>query len=148
MYQPGFPAGLARQHCRRLISIGRVLLVLTVVVLYPLSPLLLKLYSATEASAPIIYRSFTIAAVCMPFFWCDSYVIPMTLRSAGDAAFTSTVSVTTLLLAPLRAGLYADDRLRAGCPRRVDLAGGGMALRALVLRHRLNGDGFKTVSAV
>ena len=140
---------LARQYCRRLISIGRVLLVLTVVVLYPLSPLLLKLYSATEASAPIIYRSFTIAAVCMPFFWCDSYVIPMTLRSAGDAAFTSTVSVTTLLLCRCALGYMLTIVCGLGVPGVWISLAVEWLLRALVLRHRLNGNRwFKTVSAV
>ena len=140
---------LARQYCRRLISIGRVLLVLTVVVLYPLSPLLLKLYSATEASAPIIYRSFTIAAVCMPFFWCDSYVIPMTLRSAGDAAFTSTVSVTTLLLCRCALGYMLTIVCGLGVPGVWISLAVEWLLRALVLRHRLNGTRwFKTVSAV
>ena len=108
--------------------------------LYPFSPLLLKLFSATEASAPIIYRSFIIAAVCMPFFWCDSYVIPMALRSAGDAAFTSTVSVAALLLCRCALGFVLTILCGLGVPGVWISLAVEWLLRSLLLRPRLNGD--------
>lgn len=131
---------LSRQYCRRLISIGRILLALTVVVLYPFSPLLLKLFSATEVSAPVIYKAFTIAAVCMPFFWCDSYITPMMLRSAGDAAFTSTVSVASLLLCRCALGFVLTILCGLGVPGVWISLAVEWLLRALLLRRRLNGD--------
>ena len=140
---------LARRYCRRLISTGRVLLALTVALLYPFSPLLLKLFSATDASAPVIYRAFTIAVVCMPFFWCDSYITPMMLRSAGDAAFTSTVSVAALLLCRCALGFVLTIVCGLGVPGVWISLAVEWLLRALVLRHRLSGDKWlKTASTV
>ena len=88
---------LTRQYCRSIIRIGRFVLLFTVLVLYPLTPLLLKLYHATPQGTPIIYKALSIAVFSMPILWCDGNIATMALRVVGDSIYTSTISVLSLL---------------------------------------------------
>ena len=89
---------LVRKYCYGLIRAGRFVLLATVLLLYPLTPLLLQLYNATSEGAAIIYRALRIAAVAMPLLYCDAYIPAIVLRVVGDSMFVSTVSVLGLAM--------------------------------------------------
>ena len=87
---------LTWHYTRNIIRIGRVIQLCTLLILYPLMPLLLRLYHATEQGTAIVYTALTIAAAAMPFFWCDSNVLPMTLRIVGSS-HSSTKRLSSLI---------------------------------------------------
>lgn len=89
---------LTKSYCWNLIKVGRFVLLATVIILYPFTPLLLKLYSAAGEEARIVYSALSIGVFCMPLFWCDGYVPSMVLRVAGDSMYTGAVSVIALLI--------------------------------------------------
>ena len=107
---------LTWQYNRNLIRIGRFIQLATVAVLYPLMPLLLSLYHATEQGTAIVYTALSIAAAAMPFLWCDSNVLPMTLRIVGQSAYASAVSVLALALGRCALGYLLTITLGLGVP--------------------------------
>ncbi len=127
---------LARDYCLRLTRIGRIALLLTVLILFPLTPLLMKLYHATAEGAPIIYTALAIGAVSLPLWWCDSYLPAMALRVAGDAGFTAVVSVLALFLGRCVLGYLLTIPLGLGVPGVWIGLSAEWAFRALVLHFR------------
>ena len=131
---------LMRQYCRNIIRAGRFVLLLTVLILYPLSPLLLKLYHASEQGTAMIYTCLRIAVFCMPLLWCDGNIPSMVLRTAGDSVYTGAVSVSALLLGRCALGFTLTILLGVGVP------GIWIALvcewlaRGIALRLRFRGD--------
>ncbi|MBQ8094896.1 MAG: MATE family efflux transporter [Clostridia bacterium] len=89
---------LTRRYCQNLIRSGRAVLLITVLVLYPLTPLLLRLYSATPEASAIIRIALGIGAAGMPLLWCDSYLPAFTIRACGDGMYASIVSIVSLFL--------------------------------------------------
>lgn len=82
---------LAKRYGRKMIEIGTVVMILTVAILYPLMPAILGLYAPRPEALVIIKQLILIGIVPIPFFWASSYVMPSTLRAAGDANYTSMV---------------------------------------------------------
>lgn len=94
---------LARKYSSKMIWLGTFIVVLSLLVLLPLMPLILRLYQAPADTLSLIYKLILIAAVPMPFFWSMSNIMPCVLRSAGDANFSSIVSLITMWI--VRVGL-------------------------------------------
>lgn len=130
---------LVRTYGIRFIRTGRFLLLATVLILFPFTPLLMKLYNATEAAAPVIYRCLCITAVCIPLFWCDSSVTPMILRAAGDAMYATWTSVLTLAAGRVSLGYLLTIVARMGVPGEWCAMGVEWVMRAVALRLRLRG---------
>ena len=94
---------LARRYGRSMVWLCTVLVLLSLAIGMPCIPILLKLYQAQAETVPMIYRVLIIAAVCMPFFWGASSVLPSVMRSAGDASYASYFSLVTMWV--VRVGL-------------------------------------------
>lgn len=94
---------MATKYGKRMIHLGTAILVLSMGLLLPLMPYILKLYQAPDNTLSIIYSILTIACICMPFFWPMSTIMPNIMRSAGDAAFASYFSLITMWV--IRVGL-------------------------------------------
>jgi Na+-driven multidrug efflux pump len=94
---------LARHYGIKMVRLGTVFSFVSIIVLFPLMPFILDLYQAPEETLAIIYKLLLIAIIPMPFFWSYSYVMPCVLRSAGDAMFSSVVSLITMWI--VRVGL-------------------------------------------
>lgn len=98
---------LARWYGRKLIWVGTILTLLSLIVFIPLmNPLLMTFHPETD-TIPIIIRLMWIAIIPMPFFWPMSNIMPYTLRSAGDAMYSSVVSLITMWLIRVLAGYVA-----------------------------------------
>lgn len=87
---------LARHYGRKMVWLGTAINLLSIVIFFPFMPLILKLYQAPKETVSIIYKLLITAIIPMPFFWSFSNVLPSVLRSAGDATFTSVVSLITM----------------------------------------------------
>lgn len=106
---------LTKKYSKRMIQLGTIVMILSILILYPLSPLLLKLFNPTAAALPLVNAAILIGIIPIPFFWSMSYVMPSTLRAAGDANFTSIACLVTMwvfrvglgyiLAIPLKMGL-------------------------------------------
>jgi putative MATE family efflux protein len=94
---------LARRYGSRMIGLGTIIVLLSIILLLPLMPLILRLYNAPEETLSMIYKLLFTAIIPMPFFWAMSNIMPSILRSAGDSTFTSTVSLVTMWI--IRVGL-------------------------------------------
>lgn len=94
---------LARRYGSKMIGLGTVITLLSIAALFPLMPLILKLYQAPQETLAIIYRLLLIAIIPMPFFWSMSNIMPNVLRAAGDSNFSSIVSLITMWI--VRVGL-------------------------------------------
>lgn len=93
----------ARRYGKSMVVLCTGLTVLSLAVLLPFMPLILKLYQAPDNTLSLIYTVLAIAAVCMPFFWPASNTMPAVMRSAGDAAFSSYFALVTMWV--IRVGL-------------------------------------------
>jgi len=131
---------LTRRYCDSLIRIGRVVLLITALVLYPLTPLLLRLYRASDAGRRIIYIALSIGAAGMPLFWCDGNIPAMVLRVAGDAVFTGAVSVIALALCRVALGYVLAIPVGLGVPGIWIALVCEWALRGVAFRLRMRGD--------
>ena len=131
---------LTRQYCKNIIKAGRFVLLATVILLYPLTPLLLKLYKATEQGSAIIWTALSIGVFSMPLFWCDGNIPSMVLRVAGDSMFTGAVSVAALALGRCLLGYVLTISLGLGVPGIWIALVFEWAFRSVVLHMRLKGD--------
>lgn len=94
---------LARYYGIKMVRLGTVITIISIIVLFPLMPLILNLYQAPEETLSVIYKLLLTVVIPMPFLWSYSYVMPSVLRSAGDATFSSMVSLSTMWI--VRVGL-------------------------------------------
>jgi len=94
---------LVRRYGAKMIHLGTVVVILSILILLPLMPIVLKLYQAPDDTLSIIYTLLFTAIIPMPLFWSVSNVMPCVLRSTGDSAYTSLVSLITMWV--VRVGL-------------------------------------------
>lgn len=87
---------MARKYGNSMVLLGTGLILLSIVVFFPLMPVILKLYGAPANTISLIYSLLLIAIIPLPFFWVTSNVIPSVLKSAGDVIFSSVVSLITM----------------------------------------------------
>lgn len=87
---------LAKWYGKKMILLGTIVVLLSIAVFMPLMPLILMMYQAPADTLSIIYVLLITAIIPMPFFWPTSNVMPSVLRAAGDATFSSIVSLITM----------------------------------------------------
>ncbi len=87
---------LAKKYGKRMVEIGTVVMIITTTILYPLMPVILGLYAPHPDALVIIKDLILIGIIPIPFFWSMSYVMPSTLRAAGDANYTSIVCMISM----------------------------------------------------
>ena len=105
---------LARSYCMKLVHLGTIMILLSMVVFLPFMPLLIGLYHPTADLSAYVYRLLPLALIPMPFFYSLSNVMPYVLRSAGDATFASVVSLITMWVVRVGAGYLAAIPLKYG----------------------------------
>ena len=107
---------LVKSYTRNLIKVGCLVLLATSLILYPLTPLLLKIHKAEENCRDIVYTTLAIGAVGMPLLWCHAYLPAMTMRVAGDSVAMGIVSVVSLALGRCAIGYLLAIPLGLGVP--------------------------------
>ena len=98
---------LARWYGKKMIYLSTGILLISLAIFIPLMPWLLGFFHPEADTIPLIMRLMWIAIIPMPFFWPMSNVMPYTLRSAGDAAYPSVVSLITMWVIRVGAGYIA-----------------------------------------
>ncbi len=105
---------LAKRYGMKMVWLGTFISIISLLVFMPLMPLVLKLYQAPANTLSLIYQLIWIAVIPMPFFWSMSNVMPAVLRSAGDATFSSVVSLITMWIFRVGLGYLAAIPLGLG----------------------------------
>jgi Na+-driven multidrug efflux pump len=131
---------MTRKYGIKMIGLGTVITVLSILIFMPLMPLILKLYHAPEETLSFIYKLLLIAILPMPFFWPMSNTMPNILRSAGDSVFCSAVSLTTMWIVRVGLGYFMSIRLGLGVQGVWISMGIEWAVRTLIfyLRYKSN----------
>lgn len=86
----------AKRYGKRMIRLGTITMILSLIVLLPVTPLILTLFRPEASTLPLVTQAILIGIIPIPFVWSLSYVTPSILRAAGDANFTSTVALMTM----------------------------------------------------
>ncbi len=94
---------LARQYTRGMMLMGTAASLASIILFLPWMNALLSLYDPPADTLWMVRQLLWIAMAGMPFFWALSNVLPNALRAAGDAAFTTGVSLVSLWV--VRVGL-------------------------------------------
>lgn len=131
---------LARRYCLNFVYLGRYVLAAAVLILFPLTPLLLRLNSASPEASRIVWLALAVGAFPMPFLWPDGYVIPTATRTAGDARFTTVISLSSLFIGRLVLGYLFSIQLGFGI---VGVWLGQVVewlLRSVIMRLRIRTD--------
>lgn len=89
---------LARWYGKKLVHLGTGLVVLSLAIFIPLMSWLLGFFHPSPETVPLIIQLMWIVLIPMPFFWATSNIMPYVLRSAGDAVYSSVVSLITMWL--------------------------------------------------
>ena len=98
---------LVRWYGKKLILLSTILTLISIAVFIPLLPWLTGLFHPEPETVPLIEKLLMIAMIPMLFFWPMSNVMPYTLRSAGDATYSSVVSLITMWVIRVGAGYMA-----------------------------------------
>lgn len=87
---------LARKYGKAMIKLGTVFIIGGMLFLLSILPLLLSIFNPQPETQGYIYTVLFVTMIPMPFIWSYSYVTPNILRSAGDATYTSLVSLVLM----------------------------------------------------
>ena len=79
-------------------KVRRNVVVVTMAVLFPFLPWIVKLFSPPQEIGHTIYFTTIMTVAASPFLWSTSFIIPSALRAAGDSRFTSIASMLSMWL--------------------------------------------------
>ncbi|WMJ24223.1 MATE family efflux transporter [Paludicola sp. MB14-C6] len=130
----------AKKYGKKLIGLGTVCMLISVAVLYPFMPLIIKLSNPSATIIPMIHQAMLIGVIAIPFFWSSSYVMPSVLRAGGDAGFTSIVSLVIMWIARVALGYILAITLGLGLNGMWISMGVEWAARAIIFQIRFKGD--------
>lgn len=131
---------LTRSYSIKLLRLGTVATIISILILLPMMPLILKLYHAPKETLSLIYSLLIIAVIPMPFFWSASNILPNILRSAGDSLFSSVVSLITMWTIRIGLGYVLSIRMGIGVQGVWICMGIEWAVRTLVFLTRYRSE--------
>ncbi|MBM6920622.1 MATE family efflux transporter [Phocea massiliensis] len=131
---------LAKWYGKKMILLGTIVTLISIAIFMPLMPLILMMYQAPTETLSVIYMLLITAIIPMPFFWSISNVMPSVLRAAGDATFTSVVSLITMWVMRVGVGYLLSITLGFGVIGVWISMGLEWAIRSLVfwIRYKSN----------
>lgn len=88
----------ARFYTRKLLAVAYAATLVTNLIVFLILPFILKAYQLTPETASLSRRITTWYAVAAMLTWPLSFTLPNTLRAAGDAVYTMSVSVISMWL--------------------------------------------------
>lgn len=88
----------ARFYTRKLLTVAYAATLVTNLVIFLILPLILKAYQLSPETAALTGKITVWYGVIAVFTWPLSFTLPNTLRAAGDAVYTMTVSVISMWL--------------------------------------------------
>lgn len=88
----------ARKFVRSLIGLGSFSFVVMVCIMLPLFPWIVQLFKPAPEIIPTVHKIIVMCGIFQPIFWSFSFITPSSLRAAGDSAFTSIASLSSMWL--------------------------------------------------
>lgn len=83
----------SRKFIRTFLVLSSVCYLIMLLISQPLLPSLIGVFNPPDQIVPEIRRIVIVTALAMPFVWSPSFIIPASIRAAGDAKFSSIVSL-------------------------------------------------------
>ncbi|WP_235836385.1 MATE family efflux transporter [Enterococcus timonensis] len=106
----------ARKLTKSFVIAGSVSLLATDLLMLPFFHLGMKLFNPPAEILPNIFQIILIALVMHPITWSISFILPSALRAAGDAKFTTTVSLISMWVVRVGIGYLVGIVLGFGLP--------------------------------
>jgi len=88
----------ARKFIKSFLWLSSIIFVIAAVILMPLFPWIVRLFSPPAEIIPEIFKLTVLIAITQPFLWSISFIMPSALRAAGDSNFTSITAMLTMWL--------------------------------------------------
>lgn len=88
----------ARKYVKSFLGLSTVFFIISDLILLPLFPLIVRLFSPPAEIIPTIFQLTLLIAIAQPLFWSFSFITPSALRAAGDSNFTSLSSLLSMWL--------------------------------------------------
>ncbi|GFR39469.1 MATE family multidrug exporter [Insulibacter thermoxylanivorax] len=88
----------ARRYVRSFLWMSALVYIFALVVILPLFPYIISLFSPPGEIVPVIYELTVLVLLAQPVFWTFSFMLPSALRAAGDSRFTSITAMLTMWL--------------------------------------------------
>lgn len=133
-------AALARKYGKQLVFLGNWMMILSLIVIYPFMPFVLSLFAPQAETLPLINHIILIGMIPIPFFWSMSNVMPSVLRAAGDANYTSILSLVTMWVFRVGFGYVLAIPFGLGLSGIWIAMGTEWAARSLLFMLRFKGD--------
>ena len=83
----------SRKFIRTFVILSSVFYLIMLLLVQPMLPGLIGVFNPPEQIIPEVRRIVIVTAIAMPFVWSLSFIIPASIRAAGDAKFSSVVSL-------------------------------------------------------
>ena len=131
---------LTRRYGKNLMRMATLFTLVSIAIFYPSMPLILKLYHAPAETLQIIQKLQLIVVLSLPFFYPTANVMPNILRSAGDSAFSSTISLSTMWVIRVALGYLLGIVFELGIVGIMLCMGIEWAVKTLVYGLRFRGD--------
>jgi len=104
----------ARKFIKSFIGLSTVFFIVAAVIILPLFPVIVSLFSPPEEIVPTIFGLLLVIAIAQPFLWSFSFIMPAALRAAGDSSFTSIASLLSMWLFRILLGYVLGITLQFG----------------------------------
>lgn len=86
----------ARKFITAFLGMGALIFIVSAALVLPLFPILIRLFNPEQEIIATIFTLVFICAVTQPFLWPHSFILPSSLRAAGDSTFTTMTSLLTM----------------------------------------------------
>lgn len=130
----------SRKFIRSFLLLSSLCYVFMLVLVQPLLPGLIGVFNPPEQIISEIRRIVIVTAIAMPLVWSPSFIIPASIRAAGDAKFSSVVALICMWSLRVASGWLLAIPLGFG------LIGIYLAMilewgvRAIIFYHRVRGN--------
>ncbi len=85
-----------KKNMRSLVGYAMVFLIGMAIILYPVLPYLLKLYTPPPEVNALSLNILHLVLVFMPLTWPTAFILPACIRSTGDSLFVTIISVLSM----------------------------------------------------
>jgi len=132
--------GDAKKLTKSFLGLGTIAFLVVDLGLLPLFSMGMRLFNPAPATIPIIFHIYLVIIVMHAVFWSSSFVLPAALRAAGDAKFTTVVSLISMWSFRIGVGYLVGIVLGYGIFGIFVVMSCEWAIRSTVYLHRFRGN--------
>lgn len=131
--------GDAKKLTKSFLGLGTLAFLAVDLGLLPFFSIGMRLFAPAPATIPIIFHIYLVVIVMHALFWSSSFVLPSALRAAGDARFTTVVSLISMWSFRIGFGYLIGIVLGYGIFGIFVVMSSEWAIRAIVFQLRFHG---------